>query len=337
MKQNSILGEGTFAIVVGPYSLSFVVKTEFFQDFPKEPERYIIKIHKHEVKYPSQLFQKQQLYTQLEKQSQHHLILFPIATSIIKGKDIMRHFPFMEKTLDPSKFYQLELERYGGMSFEKVMFHKHNPVLTVSKFLKIWRCIPDILEDSFTILFHHHLIMTDIKIENIVLSSHYQLRLIDVDLNPNKRTSRIITPYITELPPQYFSQEWWHPHYTQVKNTLLQKYTKHYHEYKKEKKIISKILEFIHQYQDPSVLIKTQKLTQQENKFQRLFFVMYPLFMMVLGLFVYHCVKIQTVEEKEHVKKIVSFCLNMLQKRGHFSSTFSYKTFQDFLWKMKTL
>lgn len=336
---NSILGEGTFAIVVGPYPLSFILKTGIFKQttFQKTNKLYIIKLYKREASDYQKIIKKQELYTKLEKQSQHHNIIFPIATSIIKGKDILTEFPFMEKNLQLNKFYQVELERYGGISLEKIFYYKHNPVLNVSNFLKIWKCIPNILEDSFTILFHNHLVMTDIKIENIVLSREYELSLIDVDINPNKKTSRVITPTIIELPPQYFSEEWWPSQYTDTKNKLLQKYTTHYHKFKKEKKIIAKILDFIHNYKDPSSLIKNQTLTQDENKFQRLFLVIYPLFMMIVGLFVYQCVDIKTVKEKEHMKKIISFCLDILQKRGHFSTTFSYKAFQDFVFQMKTL
>lgn len=343
MKQDDyILGEGSFAIVVGPFELSNVIETGLFEKNIIQYNNklfYIIKIHKKEVKNYQKIINDQKLYTKLEKQSLHHSILLPLATTITKGYDIIKNFPFMEKILNKNGNYQLELETYGGISFEKIIYNKHNPLFNVSNFLKIWKCIPNILEDSFTILFNNHLIMTDIKIENMVLSPQYKLYLIDVDINPNKKTvSRVITPYITELPPQYFNKEWWHSSDKETKDRLLQKYMKHYKQYKKEKKIISTILDFIHNYKEPTVLITQQQvLPKDEEKFQRLFFVIYPLFIMVLSLFIYKCVKVNTVEEKKHVTNIISFCLDILQKRGHFSSTFSYKTFQEFIWKMRTI
>lgn len=344
MNENSILGQGSFAVVVGPFQKSFILNTGLFNKVLSTQHLYIIKIHKRKIDNFQQVVDTQKLYRKLHKQLKHDTIIFPLATCIIIGKDMIKLFPFMNLLVEKDHFYQLELEKYGGTSLENIIYNPNNPLLNVSRFLDIWQCIPNILEDCFHILFDNHLIITDVKLENIVLSSTDKLRLIDININPNKKTSRIITPYITELPPQYFSDQWWHPSNKQTKKNILQIYNKHYKQYikeqelfmKKEKAFLASILNFIHAYKDPHVFIKKEKLSEDENKFQRLFFIIYPLFLMVI-LLCRKCVSIQTPKEKKHVKKIISFCLDILQKRGHFSPTFSYKTFQHFLWTIKTI
>jgi serine/threonine protein kinase len=244
----------------------------------------------------------------------------------------------MKQHLDRRYFYQLELEEYGGHNIESIIYRKKQPTFSVGQFLKIWRCVPDILEDSYHILFDNHLIMTDIKIDNMVLSPDYVLRLIDVDVNPNKKTLRINTPYIVNLPPQYFSREWWHPSDQQKRKTLLQIYKQNEDKYLRgEKPMILSIVKFIHNYKDPYSFIQQQPLSFQDTQVQRLFFVMYPLLMAILKMIVYQCVRPQTPTERTQIKKIVAFCLDILRKRGHFSDQFNYRSFQHFLWDMKTL
>jgi hypothetical protein len=334
-----ILGEGSFAIVVGPFKYNDINQSGLFQKKIKPNDAYfVIKIYK---KTPQetyeQLIKKQDLYTKLEKKSKNSSIIFPSTTSFVLGKNIINRFPFVRQYLDENNLYQLELERYGGKSLDNYIFKKEN-TFSMRDFLKIWNSIPNILDDSYHILFDNNLIMTDIKIENMVVSQDMVLRLIDVDINPNKKTPRVITALITDLPPQYFSKEWWHPNDQSYRKKTETNYTKKYLETKKkEKKIIGSILDFIHSRHDPSFFIKEQQMTQDTTKFQRMFFVMYPLFFMIILLFVYNCVNVKTDGDKIRLKKIVSFCLEILQKRGRFSDSFTYKSFQHFIWTIKSL
>lgn len=335
MDGSSILGQGNFAIVVGPFMRDSIIKLNLFVE-PKTNGLFIIKIYKnHPTETYHKLIDKQNLYTKLTKQSRHNSVLFPLATSFVWGKDIIHIFPYMRQHIDKKYFYQLELEEYGGLSLDNFIYSKGQPVFTNKQFLKIWRCVPDILEDAYYILFDNHLIMTDIKTENMVLSSNYTLRLIDVDINPNTRTLRINTPYIMNLPVQYFNRRWWHPYDQDKRKHLWDLYKHNYKKHlKDEKEIIRSILKFIHSYKDPYTLI--QKQGGDDNKFQRLFFVMHPLFMMILVLIANKCVGYNK-EEKPRVKKIVAFCLDILRKRGRFNNKFNHHAFQHFIWKLKSL
>jgi len=335
-----ILGEGSFAIVVGPFRYNDINQAGLFQKKIKPTDSYfVIKIHKKTPQQSyKQIIEKQDLYTKLKKKTKNSSIIFPSTTSFVLGKDIIRRFPFVRKYLEEENMlYQLELEKYGGKSLDNYIYNKKN-IFSMYDFLRIWRSIPYILDDSYHILFDNNLVMTDIKIENMVLSPDKVLRLIDVDISPNKKIPRVITAFITDLPPQYFSKEWWHPkdqsYRKQKEDSFMKKYQK---THKEEKKIIASILDFIHSNHNPSSLIKEQKLSQEENKFQRLFFVMYPLFFMIILLSVYNCINAKTNADRIRVKKIVSFCLELLQKRGHFSNSFTYKSFQHFIWTMKSL
>lgn len=342
MDGSYVLGEGNFAVVIGPFQYNDVNKSDFFHKQLRQTRTmsFVIKIYK---KQPTdtheQLIKKQQLYTQLAKTSRHKSILFPVATSFVRGKDIISVFPYMKQYLDKRYLYQLELEEYGGASVETFIYNRKKPIFSMEQFLKIWRCVPNILEDSYHVLFDNHLVMTDIKTSNMVLSPDYVLRLIDVDINPNKRTLRINTPYIENLPPQYFNREWWHPLDQNNRKYLLEMYKKNEQKYlRNEKRMIFSIIKFIHKYKDfYSFIQQGEPLSLQDRRFQRLFFVMYPLLMVILKMVVYQCARPQTPDEIAHMKKIVAFCLDILQKRGHFSDKFNYRTFQHFLWTMKTI
>lgn len=333
-----MLGEGSFAVVLGPIPSNSTLRLLGIKVNAKPP--YIIKVYKKPFRGISQkIVEKQSLYSRLEKQSRNNSVLFPLATIIIPGMDIVQIFPIMNKYLQKDENYQIEIERYG-LNMEKIILHQNKPVFNMRGFLKIWRCIPDILEDCYHILFDNNLILTDIKSENMVLSPNKTLRLIDVDINPNITTtsSRIITPSIMDLPPQYFSNDWWGPSYQIAKKNMIQVHRSDYESvYKHSKKVVKTMFDFIHKKKDPYHFANHQKLTPQENKFQRIFFVAYPLFVMILTMIISHCVDIRTEEEEARVKRIVVFCLEFLQKRGHFSSRINYKTFQHFLWKIKSL
>lgn len=337
MGDTRILGEGSYAVVVGPIQPSTLRKLGI--GFLTRPP-YIIKIYKRPFEDASyqEVMDKQRFYTHLEKQSRHKSVLFPLATFILHGQDIRDVFPFLRPYLDRDRYYQVEVETYGGISLERVVFHKKKPIFSVRGFMRIWRCVPDILEDCYHILFDNNMIMTDIKMENMVLSPDKKLRLIDVDVNPNTATSRTITPYIRQMPPQYFSDEWWAPSFEKTKKRLMQAHKTDYQDiHKRENKMIVSILDFIHNYKDPYLLVSHQRLTKQENKSQRLFFVAYPLFLMILFMIVFQCVYIRSEPEKKRVRGIVYFCLDYLRKRGHFSSQMTFKDFQQFIWKMKSL
>lgn len=329
----SILGHGSFGVVFGPFDNTTVNQMSLFNKrVTNDHSLYVIKLHTTVIERQSQ--QKQQLYHKLERMSRHHSIIFPLMTSFHTGAQIGRKFPFMKESIDPNKIYQIELQYYGGISMEKMVRTKKS--FTMKNFLQLWKSMANILEDCFHILFDHNLIMTDIKMENMVLSDDYVLRLIDVDINPNSKTRRTITPSIIDLPVQYFSYQWWHPLHADIRKKVGQYYRNYYKDLKEKHDPIVPILAFIHNYNDPSFFVEHQT-TRQDNQFQRLFFVMYPLFLIVIVLVIRKCIIIETKADMIHLKKIVKFCLSMLQKRGHFSKTFNYKDFQHFLWIMKTV
>lgn len=316
----SIVGEGSFAIVIGPFRSA------------SNKNYYVLKVYKKPLKPKQDLtpvHNKQLLYNRLHKQSRHHSILFPLSTVVVKGKDLLSYLP-----VDPAKLYLVEKQEYGGISMEK-FFNNPSFSFTMKEFLQIWKSIPPLLEDCYHVLFDNNLLITDVKMENMVLSDTHQLKLIDVDITPNQvNIARIITPYIRELPPQFFSHEWWGASFHDSRKYMLRLYKDNYH---KEKKNMMKILEFIHSRKDPSSFIQPGKLMPQDNRFQRFFFVLYPIFIMMVLLIVDHKVQVHTDHDKFMLKKIMSFCLEILQKRGHFSKKLNYSSFQHFLWKIKTL
>lgn len=336
MDSYSVLGEGGFAVVMGPFTYKDLNALDLFHKrFQRTTQVFIIKIHKKLPKYSNQkLVQKQALYTRLTERSKHNSILFPLAMSLVLGNTIIRMFPYMKQFLDPGYFYQLELEEYGGADVDAIIYSKEKPNFSMKQFMTIWGCVPNILEDSYRILFDNDLIMTDVKSENMVLSSDYILRLIDVDINPNKKLLRINTNHIQNLPPQYFSREWWDPYDQDKRISSLQRYKKATEKVLRyEKDTIHSILGFIHKDKDPSFFIRQQQtLPRQENQSQRLFFVMYPLLMTILKMIVYQCVRPKTAAEKDQIKRIMVFCLSVLRKRGHF-----HGSFQHFLRQMKQL
>jgi hypothetical protein len=339
MDKSYILGEGGFAIVMGPFLYKNINDSGLFGGRLKPTSKlFIVKAHKKGPRESQkQLKNKQTLYTKLIKNSRHNSIIFPLATSVLPGKIIIDDFPVMKEYLKNDDYYQVELEEYGGIDATSFIVSSKKPVFNMAQFLKIWRCVPDILEDSYHVLFDNYLIMTDIKSDNIVVSTDYVMRLIDVDINPNKNTSRITTDYIEDIPPQYYSRGWWHPHDQDQRLLRLQQYKFNKKVFlAKEKKMIRSIVDFIHGYKDPYSFVQQNKIvSQQDNRFQRLFFVMYPLMLMILKMIVYRCVEPKTANETAQIKKIISFCLETLKQRGRFNEKLTYKTFQNFIFQMK--
>lgn len=208
----------------------------------------------------------------------------------------------------------------------------------MENFLTMWGCVPDILEDAYNIIFDNNMIITDVKLENMVVSHDFILRLIDVDVNPNIKKIRTNTYHIMNLPPQYFNRQWWHPSDEKRRIRYLEKYKKNEKKYLgNENKLIIPILKFIHHYKDPYSFIEQANASDKDRQFQRLFFVMYPILMTMLTLIVNQCVIPQTPQEKAEIKKITAFCLEVLRKRGRFSDTFNYQTFHKFIWNMRSL
>lgn len=340
-----ILGEGSFGIVVGPFTSKDLNESGLFgkkiisSSGNTKKDLFVIKIYKDpDTEGVQQLINKQKLYTKLARISIHHSILFPLKTALLLGKNISLTFPFMKQQLRDNILYQVELQKYGGVELSNILFHKKKGSLRVDQFLTMWKCVPDILEDAYRIIFDNNMIITDVKLENMVLSYDFKLRLIDVDVNPNVKKLRINTYHIMNLPPQYFNRQWWHPSDEKRRLKYLEKYKKNEKKYiVKENKLILPILKFIHSYKDPYSFIDQANATYKDRQFQRLFFVMYPLLMVTLTLIVNQCVIPHTLQEKTHIKKITAFCIQVLRERGVFSNKFNYQTFHQFIWNMRSL
>lgn len=338
-----ILGQGSYAVVIGPLAFRQVRSLFCGAKMPGNAA-YVVKVQDKPVGADQLglIARKQALYDRLRAQSRHHSVIMPLDTRILPARDVVRVLPVLAgRFTDPRRELRVELQHYGGVSMEKIVYDtdKKRRVMSLRRFVALWHSVPDILEDCFHILVDNDLIMTDVKMENTVLSpDDGRLRLIDADINPNiKDLPRISTPYIMDMPAQYLSDQWWSK--VATRDRVAAKYEEG-HTYvlnRKEEKGFVDMLRFIHHNRHPFVFARSGRLTPDENKFQRLFFVIYPLFLTVVLLVANGRVRARTPAGKAYLKRVVVFCLRVLRQRGCFADRFSYKTFQRFLWRVRSV
>lgn len=336
-----ILGQGSYAIVVGPLSFRQVRLLFRGTKISDDGAAYVVKAFNKPPVGADQLgfiARKQALYDRLRGQLRHHSVILPLDTRILRAQDVVRVLPVLAgRFTDPRQEVRVELQHYGGVGMEKVVYGKH--VMSLRRFVLLWRSVSDILEDCFHILVDNDLIITDVKMENMVLSpDDGRLRLIDADVNPNtKNAPRISTPYIADMPAQYLSDQWW---FNVANRDLVAAKYKEGHEHvlgREEDKDLVSVLRFIHRNRHPFLFARRGRLSPDENKFQRVYFVIYPIFLTIVLLVAYGRVRARTPAGKDYLRRVVAFCLGVLRDRGRFADRFSYRTFQRFLWRMRSV
>lgn len=335
VKKQMILGQGGNAVVVGPVAFRRVRALFSGVVVPDDNAAYVVKAAK--ASDDDATAQKKQFYDRIREQSRHHTLILPLAARVIDGGDIVRVLPALAGRFRSGREYQVELQHYGGVSMEKVVYG--DKTMSVRRFILLWRSIPDILEDCFHVITNLNLVLTDVKMENSVLSpDDGRLRLIDVDFSPNtKGVRRVLTPLPTNMPPQHFSDQWWAD--TARRDEIIANYEKGYANIltREDQEKLSAVMRFIHHRRHPLAFARRGRLSPEENNFQRVFFVAYPLLLMVVLLIANGRVRARSRAGKSYLKRVFAFCLGALRDRGQFAETFSYKGFQRFLWQMRSL
>lgn len=336
MGKEKAIGSGLEASIFGPYSAETIRKFGFDSDDLHQKKRYVLKIYSKYSTNMKQQIGKQVLSDILGKDVINDSIIFPIQTTYKKGSDLDIFFEL--PSIKRDRKYMVEIQPYGGHDFFNLMFErKPRKIFTMKQFLKIWLSMADILEDVHPIIFKHHCIITDVKMENMVLSSNYKLRLIDIQITPEiSNKFRIFTGDILRTPTQYFHKTWW------VKDPL-----NHINNYRYETSdILSRyrspelqhIISFIHgggqtveQWID-QFSVKPAQLSKTQKEAHKWFFVVYPILMAAICIIYSGCIRISNYKQ---MKDILVFCINELKARGRSSAIGN--NFTQFLRKMRYL
>lgn len=336
-KQKSI-GVGSEASVFGPYSANFVrnLGLGIPHDDVHEHATYIVKVYMIDTN-KKEVLSNQLLYDQLRKELLHDSIIYPLSVKYIKGSILMDKFS-LPTDLALTKEYKVELQEYGGQDFFYLLFEKEpRKIFTTPQFLKIWACMANILEDLHNILFKHHCVITDIKMENMVMTKDYKLRLVDIQISSDKsRQYRIFTGDILRTPTQYFHKTWWVKddparyieRYKRQTNRLMS-----HHPSVKLHNVMSYIYgdrntidEWVQQYST-----NPKQLTIEQRDTHKWLFVLYPILMS--AVYIIYSKRVRITDDKT-IAGIVKFCLWNLRNRGH--ESVSEEGFQKFLKKMRS-
>jgi hypothetical protein len=328
----NIIGHGSEAFVFGPFTyttllhLNFIDMSELLRS-----KKYILKVYKDSYITNKNFKKNEKMYANIRKCVQHDSVIFPLKIVTIKGQLLNVYFNFPDNIYDED-YYKVELQIYGGAEFNDFLIVKPHIVrITMKQFIEIWNSILDILEDVYSILEKFNCVITDVKPNNMVISlisRKYKVRLVDMQITSiNYNKTRIITPDILKMPVQYFNNVWWNLNKNKekiIKGVL--------HEYKKRsiRKYLSDpeinyILSFIHggkgNLDEWIKKYSSGKLTKEQMKTQRIFFVVYPLFNSIISLVLEKTVRDDTNDPK--LRFIISKCLLTLVSRGNNIQNFS--------------
>lgn len=333
-KQKSI-GAGTEASVFGPFSASHIRGLGINNRLP-EDANYVVKVYMIDTD-KKQVLKRQSLLDKLRREMQHDTILYPLLVRYMKGSFLMDKFD-MPQPLVPYKEYKVEVQQYGGQDFFYLLFERTpKKVFTNAQFLKLWACMADILEDLHAVLFKHHCVITDIKMENMVMTNDYKLRLVDLQISSDKSQQyRIFTGDILRTPTQFFHKTWW------VKDDP----TRYIERYKRQTNRIMTgnpshtwydVMSYV--YGDRNTIDQwvqqysthPHQLTVTDKDAHKWLFALYPILM--AAVYMIYSKRVRITDDKR-IDGIIKFCLWNLRGRGQGSA--SEDGFRVFLKKMRS-
>lgn len=311
MKHN-VLGKGSEAYVYGPFT-THAMKPYLKKGEVLDPtKRYVIKLYTSENIYPDSI----DFWDKIRPCIRHDSIIIPV---ILRRVPVNTLKDFSDFPSVPFKDVFMEIQEYGGEDFFYLLFEKKNPlILSFRQFLDVWESVIYMLKDAATLITHKKMIVTDVKMENMVIKND-RLRIIDVQINPDSQgisPFRIVTPEIGIMPVQYFEKQWKTRGDERIRQIYDKKSQKVYNDPNNK---LYDILHFIHDdvasYKDIYNRFLVNPSTQAEKDREKFFFVIYPLFIMILILEKFGHIRYAT-SDRIVISNITRFCLDTLKKRG---------------------
>jgi len=335
MTTRQVLGKGGEAYVYGPFT-----KQEIGQVFkiPRQSQRlatgkkYIVKVFTSSNVFPDNI----EYWDDIRDEIRNDSIILPLAIFRVPLEVIHANFRDFPKRIQLKEVF-VEIQQYGGKDFFDLVFDRTHPfTLSFEEFISVWISIIRILEDLARLLINKDKIITDIKMENMVFDEREKtIRLIDVQVNDDRAGTRhrIITPDLNLTPIQYFKNTW----RTSTSHQLLDIYkTKARKMYDDRSHVFYNVLREIH-HDEPTfqsamrAFTATPATSTKNRNREKFFFVLYPIFFMIISLLLYKKVRFSSVEEKKVLHEIYMFCKQTLRDRG------AYPTSHGLFNKMKTI
>lgn len=316
-KKEMQIGRGGQARILGPFQLS-QLQTMFppdeLKDFSKD-EKYIVKIYDN-CKPWTQSDKKRLI--KLKKIPFPEVVVFPLVLTMISPQKIQQVFGIQKK-----EFSCVEIQPFGGENLFSFFYQPIRNNIPFSHFLEVWDFVKKILANCFVWIYHYHLIITDIKPENMLIhedNGKWKLKLIDISAYPLQAKSRTITTDLELLPLEYFntyfktSENW-----ESRKKKFIQKNRQ---KYQKDTSSWGEVLRQIHnklsKFQQVVPYIQSQP---QDSLNLTFFLVIYPLFVNILRLIYVNLIEVESDEQVMILEKIRSFCIKILTQRGRVISS----------------
>lgn len=212
LSPKKFIGKGTEGRVFGPLSLK-----DFPTDFPIEtldPEKtYVIKIFHRPKKISTlgSLDVKYKVINQYVRRSERHFFILPVIIGLSRNK----------------KFITGEVQEYGGIElFDWINDEKKKEIP-----LHLFPTLKKICKTCIEILNKHNILITDIKIENMVMRNDGSVSLIDFDvLTIDGEPTSFMTTFSPIITPIQFINimSKYHTGASYMRNHLMQKYENQY-------------------------------------------------------------------------------------------------------------
>lgn len=329
------IGAGGEASVFGQFKVHEIISMKLFNSNLKldNNDTYIIKVFNDDRITQDDAQSYQKFCNLIRSELLYNTLILPITYSFVNGAKLLQLFELSD--MSNEKNYKIELQPYGGKDFFYILFESPTRMrLSSDNFLKIWYCMCNILEDLYNIIFRNKFVITDIKMENMVLTDDFRLRLIDIQMTPLNINNRIYTPALITLPTQYFNPYWW-TNYLSRRDKDIQYYKQTASSMVANRKLLYSAISFIYDNNPIEQWVNkfsTDKITQKDIFRYQWYFILYPILMAVFYIIYSKSVKIS---DKPVIIRITQFCLLHLRSRGRDSSTES--GFKNFITHMRDI
>jgi hypothetical protein len=298
-----MIGTGKEGIVFGPFSRNDLIDMKIIKDedisFPST-SAYIIKILK---KMDNSI-----LISNLD--FPRGSVIIPMKIMKWRGKGIRRFISWSD--LKDTDIYYMEIQQYGGKDFFDFLFKFQN-ILSFQDFTNLWKSIIFIIEDLYPYMKKGRIFM-DIKMKNMVWNGK-RLRLIDLHFD-DPRHPDIFTPSILNMPIQFLN-DYWNRGKKPIDNIFKQSSSKYF----RKNHIFFKLLHRLHHNPgsiDQAIEEFKNKPVRTAHTIQRIkyFFVIYPLFLVILIIMELQRVSTKTAEQQRLINDVTQFCFETIYNRG---------------------